>query len=158
MNITIWTDGSYNRHNNKCACAYVIKSDTGFYHEQSFKILEGKLSTNIAEMQGIIQALKFLHLCVDNKDMIESITVTSDSQYCIKGITEWVHKWRTECFQGRKNVAEWKDFYQLTYKSGFKNIQFKWVKGHTGVEENERCDLLCGVITSTKADKLRERL
>lgn len=152
MNISIWTDGSYNRHNNKCSCAYVIKGDNGFYHEQNFIITEGKLSTNIAEMHGIMQALKFV-IEAAQAIPVTSIVVTSDSRYCVDGITDWIHKWKMICYQGKKNVAEWKQFYKLAYESGLKNLRFNWVKGHSGVEENERCDILCAVLTSTKPEK-----
>jgi ribonuclease HI len=157
MKINIWTDGSYNRHNNKCACAFVIKTDFGFYHEQNFELTEGKLSTNVAEMTGIIKALEFL---LELNDTVKNadITVISDSQYCTKGISEWIFSWKAKAWQNVKNKELWKYFDKLVYKSGFSNIQFEWVRGHTGVEENERCDLLCGVITSTKAEKLREKI
>jgi ribonuclease HI len=108
-------------------------------------------------MTGIIKALEFL---LELNDTVKNadITVISDSQYCTKGISEWIFSWKAKAWQNVKNKELWKYFDKLVYKSGFSNIQFEWVRGHTGVEENERCDLLCGVITSTKAEKLREKL
>lgn len=157
MKIDIWTDGSYNRHNNKCAAAFVMKTDFGFYYEENFELTEGKLSTNVAEMTAIIKAIEFLLTLEFDKESTH-ITITSDSQYCVKGITEWIFNWKAKAWQNVKNKELWKYFDKLVYKSGFGNIQFEWVRGHTGIEENERCDLLCGVITSTKAEKLREKL
>lgn len=69
------------------------------------------------------------------------IILHSDSQYVINAITKrWVHAWAQKPnFGGKKNMDLWKRYLALEGKF---NIQFKWVKGHAGIADNERCDQL----------------
>lgn len=101
-------------------------------------------TNNRMEMTAIIKALEWLdHPC-------EQVTITSDSQYVINGIKEWIHNWRkydwmTYAKKPVKNKDLWERMYELVYVEGKKHkaIVWQWVKGHTGHEFNERADALC---------------
>lgn len=70
------------------------------------------------------------------------VILTTDSQYVKKGITQWIHGWKkrgwkTADKQPVKNIDLWQ---RLDKAVSQHNIEWKWVKGHTGHAENERCD------------------
>ncbi|MBM7073507.1 ribonuclease HI [Shewanella sp. 202IG2-18] len=70
------------------------------------------------------------------------VVLTSDSQYMRQGITQWIHGWKKKNWMTSnkkpvKNVDLWK---RLDLAAQKHNIDWKWVKGHSGHPENERCD------------------
>ncbi len=72
------------------------------------------------------------------------IVLTSDSQYMRQGITQWIHGWKKKNWMTSnktpvKNVDLWKRLDAAAQKH---NIDWQWVKGHSGHPENERCDEL----------------
>jgi ribonuclease HI len=72
------------------------------------------------------------------------VTVTSDSEYLRQGITQWIkgwkrNGWRTSSKAPVKNSDLWR---QLDELAGRHAVEWKWVKGHAGHAENERCDVL----------------
>jgi len=69
-----------------------------------------------------------------------------DSQYVLKGMTEWLHGWkakgwRTAAKQPVKNVDLWQRLDALVHQSEHR-IEWQWVKGHAGDPGNERADAL----------------
>jgi ribonuclease HI len=101
-------------------------------------------TNNRMEMMAVIQALAALKRPCD-------ITLHLDSQYVLKGITEWLpgwkaKGWKTASKQPVKNVDLWQQLDTLVAHSGHK-IDWRWVKGHAGDPGNERADALanCGV-------------
>ena len=72
------------------------------------------------------------------------VTLTTDSQYLIKGMTEWINGWikkgwLTASRQPVKNKELWQELHKLSQKH---KITWVWVRGHDGHPENERCDQL----------------
>lgn len=68
------------------------------------------------------------------------VEVWSDSSYVVKAVNEgWLEKWERTGFAKKKNVDLWKRFLQL-YR--LHRVRFRWLKGHAGHPENERCDTL----------------
>nr|WP_198673597.1 ribonuclease HI [Algibacillus agarilyticus] len=70
------------------------------------------------------------------------VILTTDSQYVKKGITQWIHGWKkrgwkTADKQPVKNIDLWQ---RLDKAVNQHSVDWKWVKGHTGHAENERCD------------------
>ena len=70
------------------------------------------------------------------------IVLTSDSQYMRQGITQWIHGWKKKNWMTSnrtpvKNVDLWK---RLDAASKMHDIDWQWVKGHSGHPENECCD------------------
>ncbi|RLV61198.1 ribonuclease HI [Parashewanella curva] len=73
-----------------------------------------------------------------------NVTLTSDSQYMRQGITQWIHNWKKNNWKTSnktpvKNVDLWQ---RLDKAQQLHQIDWKWVKGHAGHAENERCDQL----------------
>ncbi|MDN5370624.1 ribonuclease HI [Shewanella fodinae] len=72
------------------------------------------------------------------------VILTSDSQYMRQGITQWIHNWKrkgwvTSAKTPVKNVDLWQRLDKASEKH---HIDWRWVKGHAGHPENERCDTL----------------
>lgn len=112
---------------------------TILFDEWWYDIDGGEYDTtnNRMELTGAIEALNWL----PEKCRVE---VWSDSQYVIKGITEYLAGWkfcgwRTGSNQPVKNVDLWKELEALAKKH---EVTWHWVKGHSGVEGNERADQL----------------
>lgn len=99
----------------------------------------GEINTtnNRMELTAAINALEALTRSC-------SVSVTTDSQYLVKGITEWIFSWIKKGWVNSKkepvlNRDLWERLYSLTTKH---RIEWKWVRGHSGHPENERCDEL----------------
>lgn len=73
-----------------------------------------------------------------------SVVLTTDSQYVMKGITEWMENWKrrgwkTAAKKPVKNVDLWQRLSSALEKH---EVEWQWVRGHTGHPENERADAL----------------
>ncbi len=94
-------------------------------------------TNNRMEMTAAIEALRLLtRPC--------QISITTDSQYLVKGMTEWIAGWQRKGWRNSKkepvlNKDLWETLLTLTKTH---TVQWKWVKGHAGHTENERCDQL----------------
>lgn len=75
------------------------------------------------------------------------VRVTTDSTYVMKGITEWLpgwikRHWKTQGNQPVKNVDLWQ---ALLTAEALHEVDWKWVKGHSGHPQNERADELANL-------------
>ncbi|NHI00201.1 MULTISPECIES: ribonuclease HI [Oceanimonas] len=71
-----------------------------------------------------------------------AVDLTTDSQYVRQGITQWIHgwkrnNWRTAAKTPVKNADLWQRLDELCQHH---QVEWHWVRGHTGHPENERCD------------------
>jgi ribonuclease HI len=105
------------------------------------ELFGGELGTtnNRMEMMAVIEALAALK-------RPSRVILNVDSQYVLKGITEWIHGWkakgwRTAAKQPVKNVDLWQKLDALVSEAGHE-IDWRWVRGHTGDPGNERADVL----------------
>lgn len=74
-----------------------------------------------------------------------AVTVYTDSQYVVNGITKgWALKWKKNGWMRAKNQpAQNSDLWdRLLTLVGAHEVEFVWIKGHAGHPENERCDRL----------------
>lgn len=68
------------------------------------------------------------------------ITVVSDSSYVVNSVQKgWVFNWEKKGFAKAKNSDLWIRFLKI-YRQH--KVSFRWIKGHSGHPENERCDAL----------------
>lgn len=94
-------------------------------------------TNNRMELSAAIEALRLLtRPC--------RVSVTTDSQYLVKGITEWIAGWQKNGWRNSKkepvvNRDLWEQLLIVTQKH---RVQWRWVRGHDGHVENERCDQL----------------
>ena len=72
------------------------------------------------------------------------VDLTTDSQYVRQGITQWIHNWKkrgwkTAAKEPVKNEDLWR---RLDAAVATHQVEWHWVRGHTGHPENERADQL----------------
>jgi ribonuclease HI len=112
----------------------------------------GELATtnNRMELMAAIQALEAL-----TRDC--RVELHTDSQYVMKGISEWIHNWKRRGWMTAdkkpvKNDDLWKrlDAARLRHQ-----VDWRWVKGHAGHELNERADQLAreGMLETLEAKR-----
>lgn len=98
---------------------------------------EGNTTNNRMEMTAAIEALGSLKRPCE-------VHLTTDSQYLVKGMTEWIGGWVRKGWVNSKkepvlNRELWERLMEL---SRIHTIHWIWVRGHNGHPENERCDEL----------------
>ena len=98
---------------------------------------ERETTNNIMEMTAAIVALQHLK-------KPSEVELTTDSQYLVKGMTEWINgwvrkNWITASRQPVKNKDQWQELLRLDERH---KIKWIWVRGHNGHPENERADAL----------------
>lgn len=106
-------------------------------HERELCGGEPATTNNRMELTAVIRALEALkQRC--------KVKLHTDSQYVQKGITEWIDNWKKRGWKTAdkkpvKNQDLWQRLDLATHKH---KIHWKWIKGHSGHEENERADQL----------------
>lgn len=108
------------------------------------KELSGALpraTNNEMELTAAIEALRWL------KNQAIPVTLVSDSQYVIKGMTEWMDGWRAKGWRKSdgKPVMNRKLWEDLIAAVGDREVTWQWVKGHAGHPDNERADQLANL-------------
>jgi ribonuclease HI len=129
--ITIYTDGASRGNPGPGGYGVVMK-----YKGHRKELSEGfRLTTNNRmELLAVIRGLEAL-----KKDGLE-VVVYSDSKYVVEAVEKgWIWSWLKKGFAKKKNEDLWRLFIPLYRKH---KVRFKWVKGHAGNRENERCDEL----------------
>jgi ribonuclease HI len=143
--VTVFCDGACSGNPGAGGWACIVEHD-GERHEYSGGAR--RATNNQMELQALIEALK-------NAPRERPLKIVTDSEYLAKGVTQWMKSWirngwMTASRQPVKNQELWREINLLL--TGRK-YSFEWVKGHSGHEENERCDELArGEIA-----KLRQR-
>jgi ribonuclease HI len=72
------------------------------------------------------------------------VKITTDSKYVLSGITEWMANWKKRNWRtaNKKPVLNMELWQQLDSLVGQHEIEWEWVKGHSGHPENELADQL----------------
>lgn len=138
--IEIYTDGGCSGNPGPGGWAYVLITNDGTLITNSGSSL--MTTNNKMELSAVIEALKSVSLNPAKTPL--NLIVHTDSQYVKNGITTWIHNWirngwRTAAKKSVKNKEFWVELQQLANNL---KIEWKWVKGHAGVEHNELCDAL----------------
>ena len=105
--------------------------------EKELSGYDPETTNNRMELLGAIAGLEALTRSC-------KVKLTTDSEYVKKGMTEWLDGWVKRGWKttGKKPVANrdlWERLQQLNEKH---DVEWVWVRGHTGHPENERCDEL----------------
>jgi ribonuclease HI len=104
------------------------------------KVVSGSDSlttNNRMELLAVISALEALKRPC-------SVRVTTDSNYVVKGMTEWIQSWMKNGWRNsqKKDVLN-RDLWERMLKAvDGHDMDWEWIKGHNGHPENERCDEL----------------
>ncbi len=93
-------------------------------------------TNNRMELMAVIAALQALREPV-------RATVYADSRYVVDAIEKgWLKGWEARGWKKIKNPDLWQTLAPLLRRH---LVHFRWVPGHSGVAENERCDQLCAI-------------
>ncbi len=132
--ITLYTDGSCLGNPGPGGYAAVL-----IYKQYRKELAQGyELTTNNRmELMAAIAGLQSLNEPCQ-------VRLTTDSQYVRQGITQWIHGWKKKGWKTAnrepvKNVDLW---LLLDAEIQRHDVEWFWVKGHSGHPENERCDEL----------------
>ena len=120
-------------------------------HEKDISGSELLTTNNRMELTGAIAALrKLTRSC--------HVVVTTDSQYLAKGMTEWIEGWQRKGWQNSKKVPVLnRDLWEeLLVFAAQHDIEWRWVRGHNGHVENERCDSLAREAIADLIQKKKE--
>lgn len=132
--VEIFTDGACRGNPGPGGWGAVLR-----YGDRERELYGGEAHTtnNRMELLAAIRALEALtRPC--------RVQLTTDSQYVRKGITEWLpnwkrKQWKTAAGKPVKNADLWRELDEL---AGRHQVDWHWVRGHTGHPENERADQL----------------
>ncbi len=98
---------------------------------------EAQTTNNRMEMRAVIEALRAMKRPV-------AARVYTDSQYVMKGITEWIQGWKRRGWKtaGKEPVKNEDLWRTLDALASQHKLEWHWVRGHNGHPENERADEL----------------
>jgi ribonuclease HI len=136
--ITVYTDGGCTGNPGPGGWAAILVPPD----KEPIELSGGDKATTNNRME-LIAAIKALEYVVRTQSEKE-VQIHTDSQYVKNGITTWIHSWkkngwRTAAKQDVKNKDLW---IALDEWVSTLNVRWVWVKGHSGVPLNERCDVL----------------
>ena len=133
--VYIFTDGACSGNPGPGGWGAILRYNTS---EKELSGGEKETTNNRMELTACIEALKILK----EPCRVELIT---DSQYVVNGITKgWAESWRRNGWKkADKKPALNSDLWELLLEQCERHeVNFNWIKGHAGHEENESCDRL----------------
>lgn len=132
--VEIWTDGACSGNPGPGGWGAILR-----YNGVEKELFGGEADTtnNRMELTAAIEALNAL------KESCQ-IDLTTDSQYVKGGITGWIHGWKKNGWKTAnrkpvKNVELWQALDEAVSRH---TVNWHWIKGHAGHEENEKADEL----------------
>lgn len=147
LTVEIFSDGACSGNPGPGGYGTILRQGA---HEKELSGYAAETTNNRMEMLGAIAGLEALkrpcHVCL-----------TTDSQYLVKGMTEWIEGWQRKGWKNSKkeevaNRDLWERLLLLAEKH---QIDWVWVKGHAGHPENERCDELARLEILNASDTIR---
>lgn len=129
----IFTDGAYIQSQKRGAYSVLLRIPGKPMKIYSYETKN--IANNSLELLAVIHGVKLLK-------KHKKIRVVTDSQYVIKGISEWtinwrINNWRTANGNKVKDKKRWKLLWKLLRN---KYIELQWVKSHHQSAENKLCD------------------
>jgi ribonuclease HI len=134
VKVEIFCDGACSGNPGPGGFGCILRSGA---KERELSGADPHTTNNRMEMMAAITALESLKRPCD-------VVLTTDSQYLVKGMTEWIHGWLKRGWKNSKkeevlNRDLWERLLELTCVH---RVQWVWIRGHNGHAENERCDEL----------------
>ncbi len=133
--VLIYTDGACRGNPGPGGWGAVLR-----YGDKEKRLYGGESETtnNRMELIAVIRALE----CLKNNK--RRIRITTDSKYVLQGMTEWIEGWkakgwRTASKKPVMNADLWQALDKLVREY---DIDWHWVKGHSGHPENDLADEL----------------
>jgi ribonuclease HI len=132
--VVIYTDGSCEGNPGPGGYAAIIEEEGA---RRKIVGADPKTTNNRMELMAPIEALSSL-------SERSRVHIASDSQYVVKGITQWVHSWQRKGWKtASKEPVKNRDLWEkLLEQVARHKVTWEWVRGHSGHPENEEVDLL----------------
>ncbi len=132
--VEIYTDGACRGNPGPGGWGATLESGE---HFRELSGAEADTTNNRMELTAVIRALEALKRRA-------TVTVHTDSEYVRRGITEWLPNWKARDWKtaDRKPVKNRDLWERLDELAVGHDIDWRWVKGHSGVPGNERVDAL----------------
>ena len=132
--VEIFTDGACRGNPGKGGWGVLLRYNST---EKELYGYAPDTTNNQMELMAAIQGLEALTRPCE-------VILTTDSQYVRQGITEWItgwkrKNWKTAAGKPVKNQELWQ---RLDTAASLHQVDWRWVKGHSGHDENERVDQL----------------
>jgi ribonuclease HI len=155
----LYTDGACSGNPGPGGWGTVAYFDDGSCHE--FGGRDGATTNNRMEMQAAISALQFFVSTNQNHQCV----LYTDSEYLIKGITQWVKGWKKKGWKTaagkpvlNQDLWELLDNLDRQVQAQTKvPVSWQHVRGHSGNAGNERCDTIARGFSSGRPPQLRQR-
>jgi ribonuclease HI len=132
--VDIYSDGACSGNPGVGGFGALLKSGE---KERALSGCEMLTTNNRMELLAVISALEALKVPC-------RVRVTTDSNYVVKGMTEWVADWVKRGWKNsqKKDVMN-RDLWERLLKAARSHdVEWSWIKGHNGHAENEKCDKL----------------
>ncbi len=144
--VEIFSDGACSGNPGPGGFGTILRSGQ---HEKELSGFEAETTNNRMELLGAITGLEALKRPCQ-------VRLVTDSQYVVKGMTEWIAGWQKKGWKNSKKeeVANRDLWERLLSAAKQHSVDWVWVKGHAGHEENERCDELARLEISKASAKL----
>jgi len=134
VKVEIFCDGACSGNPGPGGFGCILRSGA---REKELAGADPHTTNNRMELTAAITALESLKRPCD-------VVLTTDSQYLVKGMTEWIQGWLRRGWKNSKkeDVLNRDLWERLLALSRTHRIQWVWIRGHNGHPENERCDEL----------------
>jgi len=133
---TAFTDGACRGNPGPGGWGVLVAQEAG---RRAWQLRGGdpNATNNRMELMAAIQALEFL-------PEGEAVRIHSDSRYVQQGITSWIRRWRKNGWRSASGarVLNQELWERLDAACARRQVDWRWVKGHAGVEGNEAADRL----------------
>jgi ribonuclease HI len=132
--VEIFTDGACRGNPGPGGWGAILRADG---REKELYGGEAATTNNRMELMAVIRALEALK-------RPSRVRVHTDSQYVQKGISEWIHSWKRKGWKtaDKKPVKNEDLWRRLDEVAAPHEVEWRWVRGHSGHPENERADEL----------------
>ena len=142
--LTAYTDGAFRKEGNLGGWGYVVVNNK---NPQQIKTVHGGVADTTTQRMEMLAITRLLESIVDTP---YHVFVISDSQYCTKGINEWMPNWKANNWQTKgwgkkkpsgdvKNRDMWEYIDSLLARRQG-TTYFQWVKGHLDCDGNNMAD------------------
>ena len=132
--VTLTTDGAADPNPGRGGWAFIARCPRVIERSGS---VPAPTTSNRMELTAVLEGLKSI-------EAASQVTLISDSRYVVDGVNSWRLRWRANGWTTRSktpvlNLDLWQAIDELCQQH---TVTAKWVKGHSGHPDNERCDEL----------------
>ena len=147
----IYTDGACSGNPGPGGWGALLHHADGSIWELGGRAAE--TTNNRMELQAAIAALEFLQ----ERSQADPVILHTDSEYVKKGITQWVRGWKQKGWktsQGKPVLN--RDLWEKLDRLNSSQVEWRYVRGHSGNWGNERCDEIARGFVSGSPPHLRQ--